>query len=74
MYKCGNKEKIGDCVSINVEIKVQEMTIQSGEIAIVLETNHDWGGGHSPLLALKFSDDAIHDLPAMWCKLESRAA
>lgn len=74
MYKCGKTVEIGDCVSVNVEINVQEMTIQSGEIAIVLEVNYDWGAGHSPLLALKFSDDAIHDLPARWCMLESRAA
>jgi hypothetical protein len=72
MYKCGNKVKLGDCVSIMVDIEVQEMTVNRGTIAVVLETDTTWGGSLKPLLTLKFSDDSIHQLPSTWCSLCQR--
>ena len=72
MYKCGNKIEIGDCVTIQVDIDVQEMSVNTGAVAMVLETNHRWAGASRPLLTLKFADDSIQQLPASWCTLCQR--
>ena len=72
MYKCGNKIEIGDCVTIKVDISVEEMVVFNGDAALVLEANHAWAGPSRPLLTLKLSDDSIQQLPAAWCVLCQR--
>lgn len=73
MYRCGNKVEIGDCVTIQVEVEVQEMTIKNPTVAMVLEVNQDWGGSSKvPLLTLKLPTDEIQQLPASWCTLCQR--
>lgn len=74
MYRCGNKVEIGDCVTIQVDVAVKEMKIQSPMVAMVLELNQDWGGHQHnvPLLTLKLPDDTIQQLPASWCSLCQR--
>lgn len=72
MYRCGNKVKIGDCITINVEIDVQEMLVKHGTIGVVLETNEEWGGISCPLLTVKLPDDSIQQVPANWCALCER--
>ena len=71
MYRCGNQIEIGDCVTIQVDIDVKEMKIQSPSVAIVLDANHEWSSG-KPLLTLKLSDDSIQQIPASWCTLCQR--
>ena len=71
MYRCGNKPKIGDCVTIDVTITVEEMNALPGDVAIVLSMNKDWSGGN-PLLTIKRTDDRIEQIPANWCKLCQR--
>ena len=73
MYRCGNKVEIGDCVTIEVNINVQEMAVVDGDVAMVLETNYNWSGQNkTPLLTIKLSDDSIQQLPASWCTLCQR--
>ena len=72
MYRCGNKVEIGDCVTVQVDVDVQEMKIQSPSIAMVLDVNHDWSSSKKPLLTLKLSDDSVQQLPASWCTLCQR--
>ena len=72
MYRCGNKVEIGDCITINVEIDVQEMLVKQGTVGMVLETNEQWGGFQSPLLTVKLPDDSIQQIPATWCILCER--
>ena len=71
MYRCGNHIEIGDCVTIQVDVDVKEMKIQSPAVAIVLDANHEWSSG-KPLLTLKLADDSIQQLPASWCSLCQR--
>ena len=72
MYRCGNKVEIGDCVTIQVDVAVQEMKIQSPSIAMVLDVNYAWSSSKKPLLTLKLADNSIQQLPASWCKLCQR--
>ena len=73
MYRCGNKVEIGDCVTIKVNINVQEMAVVDGDVAMVLEANYNWSGQtKTPLLTIKLSDDSIQQLPASWCTLCQR--
>ena len=72
MYRCGNKVEIGDCVTIQVDVLVKEMKIQSPSVAVVLDVNHEWTSQKKPLLTLKLSDDSIQQIPASWCKLCQR--
>lgn len=73
MYRCGNKVEIGDCVTIQVNIGVEEMNAEVGDVAMVLEINKDWSGVKgTPLLTLKLANDEIHQLPSTWCKLCQR--
>jgi len=72
MYRCGNEPKIGDAITIEVEINVSELKCKSGTVALVLETNFTWGGKNNPLLTVKFADDDIQQLPASWCTLCQR--
>ena len=72
MYRCGNKVEIGDCVTIQVNVSVQEMKIQSPSVAVVLDVNYAWSSSKKPLLTLKLSDDSIQQLPASWCTLCQR--
>ena len=72
MYRCGNKVEIGDCVTVQVNVDVEEMKIQSPSIAIVLGVNYAWSSSKKPLLTLKLSDNSIQQLPASWCMLCQR--
>ena len=72
MYRCGNKVEIGDCVSIQVAINVQEAKIEPPSIAMVLDINYEWSTVNRPLLTLMLSDDSIQQLPATWCTLCQR--
>ena len=72
MYRCGNKVEIGDCVTVQVAIDVQEAKIESMSIAVVLDVNYAWSSSKKPLLTLKLSDDSIQELPASWCSLCQR--
>jgi hypothetical protein len=72
MYKCKNKMQIGDCVSIEVDIDVQEMFVKIGTIGIVLDVDFSWGNTSWPLLTIKFASDEIQQIPASWCILCSR--
>jgi len=73
MYRCGNKVEIGDCVTIKVNINVQEMAVVDGDVAMVVEANYDWSGAKDvPLLTIKLSDDSFQQLPSSWCTLCQR--
>ena len=72
MYRCGNEVEIGDCVTIQVAIDVQEAKIESLSIGVVLGVNYEWSSSKKPLLTLKLSDDSIQELPASWCTLCQR--
>ena len=72
MYRCGNKVEIGDCVTVQVNVDVKEMKIQSPSIAVVLDVNYAWSSSKKPLLTLKLADDSIQQLPSSWCKLCQR--
>ena len=73
MYRCGNKVEIGDCVTIKVNILVEQMRVQDGAVAIVLELNKEWSGlANNSLLTLKLDDDSIQQIPASWCTLCQR--
>ena len=73
MYRCGNKVVIGDCVTIKVNINVEEMQVLDGDVAMVLDANYDWSGSEKvPLLTIKLSDDSIQQLPSSWCMLCQR--
>lgn len=72
MYRCGNKPQVGDAVSIEVKIDVSEMKVNTGTVALVLETDSTWGGKKNPLLTVKFADDDIQQIPASWCALCER--
>ena len=72
MYRCGNEVEIGDCVTVQVNVEVKEMKIQSPSVAIVLDVNYAWSSSKNPLLTLKLSDDSIQQLPASWCSLCQR--
>ena len=72
MYRCGNKIEIGDCVTIQVDIEVEEMSVRPGEVAIVLETQTSWGGKENPLLTIKMNNDEIQQIPSSWCTLCQR--
>ena len=72
MYRCGNEVEIGDCVTIQVAIDVQEAKIESMSIGVVLDVNYEWSSSKKPLLTLKLSDDSIQELPASWCTLCQR--
>ena len=71
MYRCGNKPQIGDCITIDVTIAVEEMNTVPGDVAIVLSMNRKWSKGN-PLLTIKRADDRIEQIPANWCKLCQR--
>ena len=71
MYRCGNKPEIGDCITIDVTITVEEMNTLPGDVAIVLSMNRSWSKGN-PLLTIKRADDRIEQIPANWCKLCQR--
>ena len=72
MYRCGNKVEIGDCVTVQVAIDVQEAKIEPFSIAMVLDVNYAWSSTKKPLLTVKLSDDSIQQLPASWCTLCQR--
>ena len=72
MYRCGNKVEIGDCITIEVSIDVDEMTAVEGDVAVVLEANYKWSGITNPLLTIKRPNDLIEQIPASWCKLCQR--
>ena len=73
MYRCGNKVEIGDCVTIKVNINVQEMAVVDGDVAMVVGANYDWSGVKDvPLLTIKLSDDSFQQLPSSWCTLFQR--
>lgn len=73
MYRCGNKVEIGDCVTIKVNINVEEMDVIDGDVAMVLEADYNWSGSDKiPLLTIKLPNDTIQQLPASWCALCQR--
>ena len=72
MYRCGNKVEIGDCVTIQVEIDVEELKTEKETIGVVLEVNYAWSSEAKPLVTLKLPDDSIQQLPASWCALCQR--
>ena len=72
MYRCGNEPKIGDAISVEVNIDVSELKLDSGTVALVLGTNTSWAGKDNPLLTIKFADDDIQQIPASWCILCQR--
>ena len=65
MYRCGNEVEIGDCVTIQVDVSVKEMKIQSPSVAMVLDVNYAWSSSKKPLLTLKLADDSIQQLPCL---------
>jgi translation elongation factor EF-1alpha len=72
MYRCGNKIEIGDCVTIKVNILVEQMRVQDGAVAIVLNLSNTWSGSaNNALLTLKLHD-SIQQIPASWCTLCQR--
>ena len=74
MYRCGNKIEIGDCVAIQVDIEVEEMSVRPGDIAMVIEANYKWAGvQNTPLLTVMLAkDDEIQQVPSTWCTLCQR--
>ena len=72
MYRCGNKVEIGDCVSIQVDVNVKELQIQTPSMALVVDVDYAWMSQKKPLLTIKLSDDTIQQLPASWCVLCQR--
>ena len=72
MYRCGNKPEIGDCVAIQVDIEVEEMSVRPGDIAMVVEMQTTWGGNRNPLLTIKLPSDEIQQIPSSWCTLCQR--
>ena len=73
MYRCGNPVEIGDCVTIEVTIDVEEMQATPGDVAMVLDANYSWAGSRNiPLLTIKRHDDKIEQIPANWCTLCQR--
>ncbi len=71
MYRCRNRIEIGDCVTVQVNVDVKEMKIQSPAVGLVLDVNYEWSSTE-PLLTLKLGDDTIQQLPASWCALCQR--
>jgi hypothetical protein len=71
MYRCGKEAKMGDCVSIQVEIDTQQAIVPSGTIGLVLEINKGWSI-KTPLLTIKLPNNNIHQFPSNWCTLCER--
>ena len=72
MYRCGNPVEIGDCITIDVTIEVEEMNTVPGDVAIVLGANYKWSGLDNPLLTIKRDDYKIEQIPANWFTLCQR--
>ena len=72
MYRCGNKVEIGDCVTLNVSVMVQEMKVLDGSTGIVLEINREWSSSNKPLITISLGDGSIQQFPASWCTLCQR--
>ena len=72
MYRCGQIPEIGDCIAIQVDIEVEEMSVRPGDVAMVLEMQNSWGGKKNPLLTIKLSNDDIQQIPSSWCTLCQR--
>ena len=71
MYRCGKKAKIGDCVSIQVDVDTSLVQIAPRSIGLVLEINKNWSA-NTPLLTIKLANDEIQQLPSTWCTLCER--